>query len=269
MYRKKILQLISMVVLISFLAALCFGDLRRETMASQSETGGVISAKKQKCSITIYTKEEEIEISSQRAEEAQLNDFPIIMQMPELPTGCEITALTMVLNYYGYQVEKTVMATQYLPTTDLNLYYGNDGRLYGPDLNSYFIGDPASQAGYVCGTGAITTAADRFLEDNGSSLSALDISGTAPEELYQFVSDGIPVVVWVTIYMSQRAATQGWYTESGEYVEWSTNDHGAVLIGYTENTVTIADPISGQVEYDREDFEEIYRLRGSKCVVLT
>ena len=31
----------------------------------------------------------------------QINSFDIIFQMPELPTGCEITALTMVLNYYG------------------------------------------------------------------------------------------------------------------------------------------------------------------------
>ena len=31
------------------------------------------------------------------------------MQMPELPTGFEITALTMMLDHYGYAVDKTVM----------------------------------------------------------------------------------------------------------------------------------------------------------------
>lgn len=30
-----------------------------------------------------------------------IKNFEIIGQLPELPTGCEITALTMVLNYYG------------------------------------------------------------------------------------------------------------------------------------------------------------------------
>ena len=51
-------------------------------------------------------------------------------------------------------------------------------------------------------------------------------------------------------------------------MDWSTNDHGAVLIVYTETTVTIADPISGRMEYDREQFEEVFRSRGSQCVVL-
>ena len=37
-----------------------------------------------------------------------------IAQNPELPTGCEITSLTMVLNYLGYNVSKTYMADNYL-----------------------------------------------------------------------------------------------------------------------------------------------------------
>lgn len=34
------------------------------------------------------------------------------------------------------------MAAEYLPTAGMGLYYGADGRLYGTDLNEYFIGDP-------------------------------------------------------------------------------------------------------------------------------
>ena len=63
-------------------------------------------------------------------------------------------------------------------------------------------------------------------------------------QLYEIVSQDIPVVVWVTISMTDRGETEGWYTRSGEYVDWSTYDHGAVLIGYTQDTVTIADPVS-------------------------
>ncbi len=198
---------------------------------------------------------------------ALIEDFPIVYQDPELPTGCEITALTMALNYYGYSVSKTEMASQYLPTASANFYYGQDGLLYGPDMDEYFVGDPFG-TGYICGTDAIVTAANAYLEDQGSTLYAVDITGSTVEELYVRVSQGQPVVVWVTTGMEDRNATQGWYTEDGKYVEWATNDHGAVLIGYTETTVVVADPISGLAEYDKEQFEEVFASRGNQCVVL-
>ena len=96
----------------------------------------------------------------------------------------------------------------------------------------------------------------------------MDHTGADVDMLYQFVSQDIPVIVWVTISMTERGDTVGWYTQSGEYVDWSIYDHGAVLIGYTQDTVTIADPISGKMEYSREDFELVFASRGNQCVVL-
>lgn len=215
-----------------------------------------------------FSDEAEFDDSATLPDVYTISDFPVVYQMPELPTGCEITALTMVLNYYGYQVDKVEMAMEYLPTlASEETYYGEDGRLYGNDINQYFIGDPTG-IGTICGTGAIVTAADSYLNDNGSTMTAVDRTGAALEELYQLVSEGIPVVVWVTIEMEERLPTQGWYTESGEYVDWATNDHGAVLIGYTQKTVLIADPISGLVEYDSERFEKVFASRSNQCVVL-
>lgn len=198
----------------------------------------------------------------------QIQDFPIVLQMPQLPTGCEITALTMALQYYGYSVDKTVMASQYLPTAPAEFDYGSDGRRYGPDMENYFVGNPFTNLGYICGTSAIVTAANRYLEGQSSSLRAVDRTGATAEELYELVSQDTPVVVWVTIGMADRRATQGWYTQTGAYMEWSTNDHGAVLIGYAQDTVTIADPIAGMAEYGRTQFEEVFASRGSRCVIL-
>lgn len=63
------------------------------------------------------------------------------------------------------------------------------------------------------------TAADRYLEDEGSSLRAADLTGEPPESLYALVSMDIPVIVWVTIDMKDRYETEGWYAPDGEYVE--------------------------------------------------
>lgn len=214
-------------------------------------------------------KEEAQKKEEEMPEEYVISDFPIIDQMPELPTGCEITAMTMVLNYYGYSVDKVTMATKYLPIKESEeLHQGEDGKMYGADLNQYFIGDPTTEAGVVCGTAAIVTAADTYLKEEKSELHAEDKNGASPEELYRLVSQNTPVVVWVTIEMQDRIAEDGWYTDSGEYVDWGYNDHGAVLIGYSKDKVTIADPISGMVEYDRNQFESVFKSRNSRCVIL-
>lgn len=194
-------------------------------------------------------------------------EFEIIRQMPELPTGCEITALTMMLNYYGYSVDKMTMASEYLPVIPAEFYEGADGRVYGPDMDNFFVGDP-SASGYICGTGAIRSAADAYLEGRDSALRAKDLTGTPLPELYALVRDGTPVLVWVTIGMAERDEVQGWYTADGRWMEWSRNDHGAVLIGYDEDTVTIADPLSGLRVYSRDRFEHVFASRGSQCVAL-
>lgn len=200
-----------------------------------------------------------------------ISNFPIVYQMPQLPTGCEITALTMVLQYYGLDADKEEMATDYLPTSpSTNRYTGSDGRVYGIDLDAYFVGNPFDEdSGMICGPAAIVTAANGYLTDQGSSLRAADYTGTQPEELYALVEQNIPVVVWVTIGMTPRQpARSGWYTESGKYVDWTNNDHCAVLVGYTDTSVWVADPLAGLAEYDREAFEEVFASRSNRCVVL-
>ena len=199
----------------------------------------------------------------------QLTDFDIIEQYPELPTGCEITAMTMVLNYYGYNVDKVTMAMDYMPKVQAEFYRSEDGRLMGPDLENYFVGDPTEETGYICGTGAIVTAANAYLTDVGSDMTAVAMKNAQPEELYDLIDQGTPVVIWCTINMEDRAETDGWYREDGTYMEWSTNDHGAVLIGYDEDTVTVADPIYSRITVSRVQFEKIFAERGGQCVILT
>lgn len=197
-----------------------------------------------------------------------LKHFKVILQNPQLPTGCEITALAMVLGFYGFRADKVELAEKYLPRRPYHVYLGENGKACGPDLERYFIGNPAGR-GYVCGTRAIVRAADRYLRDRGSSLRADDMTGISPEELYGLVKAGSPVLVWVTIGMKKRKKPMGWYTEEGSYVDWSRNDHGAALIGAAEKRVWIADPILGKKSYRKTDFEKVFEERGRRCVVIS
>lgn len=201
-------------------------------------------------------------------DEYLINNFEIIYQMPELPTGCEITAMDMMLNYYGYYIDKVELATKYMPTILYDERINDDNVADKSDLSNYFIGDPTTYDGIVAGSNAITIAANNYLETINTEYSAVNISGSNTDTLYEYVSKDTPVAVWVTICMEDRPETKTFSFDEGNSIEWSTQDHGAVLIGYTDETVTIADPISGIVEYDREQFEKVFISRGSGAVIL-
>ncbi len=65
-------------------------------------------------------------------------DVPFVYQEPELPTGCESVALTMLLLYEGFDLEKTTIADDYL-------LYSENG-----DFSEGYIGDPYSCEGAGC-----------------------------------------------------------------------------------------------------------------------
>lgn len=198
-----------------------------------------------------------------------IKDFECILQNPELPTGCELTALDMVLNYYGCGIDKVALARNYLPMIKSGIIYNNENIEDIYDANNYFIGDPETTGGFVAGTGAIMTAANSYLSAIGSELTAKDITGQDFDQLYKYVENKIPVVVWVTIAMVDRPQPNILYVFDGSYVEWTTQDHGAVLIGYSDDTVIIADPISGIYEFDKKQFESVYASRGYRGVVVS
>ena len=245
------------------------GDTEEVVAQDGAETESEAQSETQSETVAVGLESTQISAEVKKSDSGtQLTDFDIIEQYPELPTGCEITAMTMVLNYYGYQVNKVTMALDYMPKVQAEFYRSEDGRLMGPDLENFFVGDPTEETGYICGTGAIVTAANRYLADVGSDLTAAAMKNVQPEKLYDLIDQGTPVVIWCTINMEDRAETDGWYREDGTYMEWSTNDHGAVLIGYDEDTVTVADPIYSRITVSRDQFEKVFAERGGQCVIL-
>ena len=225
----------------------------------------------------------------------EIKEFPEEYQLPELPTGCELVALTMMLNFYGYAADKVDLATDYLPCADYDLVEGEDGKPYGPDIYDYFVGDPFG-IGTVCGPGAIVTTASRYMDDQEALMGTedseyskdnpynrtvapdpnaaylcvpVDTTGFTAQQLYALVARNVPVLVWITIDMETRFSPEDhWYTEDGRKMDWSINDHGAVLIGYSDNKVVIADPLEGIKAYPRKYFEQIYKSRQYQSVVL-
>lgn len=199
--------------------------------------------------------------SSGAVTSCRILNFPVVMQRPELPTGCEVTSLTMLLNYLGYPVSKTTMASNYLPKV-LSGYTGV------VDIDYYFCGDPFKTSGVACGAGALVTATNHYFLDCGSSLRGIDISRSSVSSVYAYVSGGMPAVVMTTIGMANRKSATGWYTSSGKYVSYSANDHGMVLVGWDNTTVTVACPLLGIQTYNKAQFESVFLSRGNKAMII-
>ncbi|MCL2055519.1 MAG: C39 family peptidase [Oscillospiraceae bacterium] len=202
-------------------------------------------------------------------------DIRTIFQLPELPTGCEATALTMALNFYGFNADKTDIAKNYLPQSAFMQL--KDDKVYINNFNNIFFGDPFGR-GWGCFSNAIVYTAQSYIAQN-SELVGLDrgdfrvrnISGSSPEELYEYLKAGVPVICWGTLEMAEPVYNFTYYDIlTGEPLVWYSKEHCFVLTGFdnSDSTVIINDPQFGVVSHDKELFELRYSQMRSQAVII-
>lgn len=196
-------------------------------------------------------------------------DMENILQNPELPVGCEITSLTILLRYYGFDAEKTDLARNYLPTS-----WGNpvtkDGKLYKDSFFDYFIGDPFSR-GYGCFSPAIEKAANKYISAHGGGFTVKNISGCHPDTLYEYIIAGTPVLCWATDGMIEPEYYETWYDNTtGQQLDWYLNEHCFILAGFNiaNSTVTLNDPMKGIIDYNIDKFEVRFKQMYSQAIVI-
>lgn len=196
-------------------------------------------------------------------------DMENVLQLPELPVGCEITALTILLRYCGFDADKTDLARNYLPTS-----WGNarteDGKIYKDSFFDYFIGDPFSR-GYGCFANAIEKAANAYIADHGGGFTVKNISGAHPDVLYDYLAEGTPVLCWATDGMIEPEYYETWYDNAtGEQLDWYLNEHCFVLAGFnmSSDLVTLNDPMKGIIDYNINKFETRYEQMHRQAIVI-
>ena len=187
-----------------------------------------------------------------------LKNFSPICQYPELPTGCEMTSLTMVLNFYGISADKCDISDNYL----------EKGAVGTVDFRKAFVGDPRDESSYGCYAPVVANTANKYLQVVGSEYKATDITGTTLEKLFSYIDNNTPVIIWATQYMREGHQSVTWNID-GKDLTWITPEHCMVLVGYSDNYVFIADPLFGEVKsYGKTTFNNRYQTLYSQAVII-
>ena len=188
-----------------------------------------------------------------------VGNFAVINQLPELPTGCEITSLAMVLRHLGCDCDKLDLADNYL----------DKGELGKTDPRKAFVGDPASiRDSRGCYAPVIAETANKYLKAQGLEYRAKDVSGSELEELFEYIRSGTPVIIWGTMDCAPVSPTDEWEID-GETIRWLRPEHCTVLVGYDDTQIFEADPYYATVKpYDIEIFRKAFNDMHKQAVVI-
>lgn len=187
--------------------------------------------------------------------------------MPELQSGCEITAANIVLNYAGYNTSKTDLL-KYLPHSNDFTTVGS--KKYGPNPWKTFVGSPDTDR-YGCYAPVLANTMNNYILNIQGKHTAYDLTGVSANDLYTCIDHGVPVIVWVTTGMQEPSFGDSWYlTDSGASYRWILKEHCMVLIGYNSTQAIFSDPLDkrGTVSYDKSLFAQRYQSLFSQAVAV-
>lgn len=197
-------------------------------------------------------------------------DVPYIDQRSRWPNGCESVCTVMALQYAGIDVSVDAFIDNYLDMSDLP-YYDDSGKRWGCSPWEYFIGDPRESTGLCCYAPVIKNACDKFISAYGHSAQL--VNGTTLDSLCRdYVNNGKPVIVWVTIDMETPYYNGKQWTVVGTdtVFRWKSPMHCMLLTGSDETYFYFNDPLSGKnVKYSKSKSEAAFQGMYSQAVVIS
>lgn len=119
-----------------------------------------------------------VSLKDVKAQTSALLDVPLIAQRPELPTGCEITSVTMMLQYKGCEVNQIDLANEMPKSSDPNTGYS---------------GNPFQTSGWTIYPSALIELITKYAGDANDLTGSIDM-------VYTALNMNKPVVAWVEMH---------------------------------------------------------------------
>lgn len=184
---------------------------------------------------------------------------PTLLQFPELPRGCEVTSLAMMLNFAGVQVDKLTLAAE----VDKVPYkadgvYGNPHQGFTGSMYTF------NEPGLTVYNESIEKLANHYLPNQIDN-----ISGKNFDSVKKKLNEGKPVwvIVGSTFSYLPEEHWETWNTEDGE-IKVTRKVHSVLITGYDETNVYFNDPFfsEGNRSVDYQDFVTSWTQFGSQAI---
>lgn len=174
---------------------------------------------------------------------------PGIDQYPQLPNGCEVTSLTMMMDAAGHPVSKMTLAAE-MPKDRtplvLTVSTTSDGQVvhhvkYWGNPNVGFVGSVYQAGeGYGIYHGPMTRFLNRLMPGR-----AEDLTGDSFHTILQHVAEGTPVEVWTTTTFKPTTDWVTWQSPEG-LVKATPWEHAVLVVGYGPGTIYVNNPLNGE-----------------------
>ncbi len=199
-----------------------------------------------------------------KIKDSVLIDAPVIEQLPELPRGCEVTSLAMLLEHAGVKADKMELAKEI--KKDQTPFKYENGKVYFGNPYDGFVGDMYSydHPGLGVYHGPVRELAEQYLPGK-----ILDLTGAEFDVLKTALSSGHPV--WVIINTAYKKLPedyfQTWHTPSGT-IQITYKEHSVLVTGYDDQYIYFNDPLTGikNKKAPVRDFKEAWEQMGSQAI---
>ncbi|MDL2248415.1 C39 family peptidase [Tyzzerella sp. OttesenSCG-928-J15] len=183
---------------------------------------------------------------------AYFMDVTPIKQLPELPRGCEVTSLTMLLNYKGVEVSKMTLADE-IERHENNPYKGFVGDMYS-----------FSNSGYGVYHDPLFDLLHKYLPE-----TAMDITYCDFDDLYYLLDNNCPVVVIInsTYAKLPGSSFKLWKTDE-ENILITYSEHAVLITGYDEKYIYFNDPLGKTLRAEKTGFIEAWEQMGRQAVTV-
>lgn len=189
---------------------------------------------------------------------------PLVDQMPELPRGCEVSSLAMLLQFAGVKVTKMELAEKIkknpTPFRRINgqVHYGNP--------NEGFVGDLYSlkKPGYGVYHGPIAKLAKTYM---GNRI--VDLTGKPFRSVLDQLNAGYPVWVIDNSHFAPLPEQywETWVTPEGK-IKITYKEHSVLVTGFDRDHIYFNDPLAGEKnrKAGRKAFIQAWKQMGSQAI---